>query len=553
LDVRSQPSIGSQKQLAQALGAVSEGQIDLASWLIRGVLEQAPEYADALFALGMIATMRGGFTEALDSFDRAAANQADDPQIQLQRGRCLVRLGRPSAALLAFEAAAMLGRDAGILLELADIQASMGKVTESVHTFARVLATNPDSFQANILMARALTELNRWDEAEPYWVVSEKLENSAGQTRLAKAMSLALIGRFEAAETEALQAIDRNPNRGKPYFVLIASKRVSEKDRDLIERMEQLSQGFEIGESDRLDLLYGLGKAYDELGEYALAMQRFDRGNALLRRLNSGGRTFDREGFRRSIDRQIEVFTSDLLRSVGEGEPELPLFVMGMIRSGTTLVDQILSCHPRVGGAGEQAFWVQHEEAVFDFERRSNRTDAAQKLKSEYQSLLESLAPGRSVVIDKNPANVLVAGLIHMLYPGSRLICTRRHAVDTALSMWMTQMQTGAPFVNERSDIVFAYKEYLRLAAHWQAAMPESRYREVRYESIIDNPEAQTRELVAFCGLDWTDACLRPEQNSRIIKTPSFWQVRQPVYSTSVDRWKRYEAWLGPFNELIGL
>jgi hypothetical protein len=143
--------------------------------------------------------------------------------------------------------------------------------------------------------------------------------------------------------------------------------------------------------------------------------------------------------------------------------------------------------------------------------------------------------------------------LIHTLFPSSRIICTKRSAVDTALSIWMTPMQTAASFVHDRSAIVFAYKECLRLMDHWRNAMPDDRYLEVNYETLTEHPEVETRKMLDFCGLKWDAACLHPELNSRPVRTPSFWQVRQPVYRSSIDRWKRYEPWLGPFEELVGL
>jgi hypothetical protein len=215
-------------------------------------------------------------------------------------------------------------------------------------------------------------------------------------------------------------------------------------------------------------------------------------------------------------------------------------------------VDQILSCHSQIGTAGELGFWPEHEDAAVETAGHRISPNATE-LRAKYVEHLSSVAPGARLVIDKNPANLLFVGMLHALFPSSRIICSRRDAVDTALSIWMTRTETGAPFVCDRKAIVFACKEFLRLTDHWRATIPPNRFLEVRYESLIESPEQRTREMVHFCGLDWDEACLHPELNKRSIRTPSFWQARQPVYGTSVGRWRRYEPWLGPFEELIGL
>jgi len=556
VDGSKETRFDARKALADALKSLQGGRPDLAEAILGGLLEQIPDNVEALFAMGMSAAARGDSASAIDHMRQALRVDPRFPPalewlpvLYIERGKSLRQQFLFAEALIAFEQAASLSTGIDAQLELAEMQTLVGRFSESVDTFSRALAVDPNSFAASLLMARALTNLNRLGEADRCWQRAETIETLPGQTRLAKALALSLIGEFGAAREEARKALDLNPKRGKAYYLLCAGTKIQEGDRPLVDRMEDLTRDSDLGDSDRVDLHYALGKAYDDLGEYGSAIQNFDQANALLRRLTFGDRAFDREAFRRNIDFQIETFTRSRLSPDGDQGRELPLFVVGMIRSGTTLVDQILTCHPEVGSAGEQAFWLQYERMAME----QIRTPAIEKLKMGYTSLLSCLAPGFPRVIDKNPANVLVAGLLHTVFPSSRIICTRRNAADTALSIWMTQMQTHAPFIGDRSDIVFAYKQYLRLTRHWQIAMPESRYLEVRYEDLIANPRDQTRAMLDFCGLEWNEACLHPERNTRVIRTPSFWQVRQPVYRTSMDRWKKYQPWLGPFADLVAL
>jgi hypothetical protein len=221
-----------------------------------------------------------------------------------------------------------------------------------------------------------------------------------------------------------------------------------------------------------------------------------------------------------------------------------------MMRSGTTLAEQILSCHPEIGGAGEQPFWSNREQSVVDYQKLTVNPSRIRSVGREYVELLSSIAPGFPHVIDKNPANLLVLGSFWLAFPNSRVIHTRRNPIDTALSIWMTPMSTNAGFIGDRANIVFAYKECLRLMDHWREVLPDDRFLDIRYEELISDPESQIKRMVEFCGVEWDEACLHPELNKRRIRTPSFWQVRQPVYTSSAERWKLYEPWLGAFAEL---
>jgi hypothetical protein len=153
-------------------------------------------------------------------------------------------------------------------------------------------------------------------------------------------------------------------------------------------------------------------------------------------------------------------------------------------------------------------------------------------------------------VTDKLPSNFQNAGLLNLLLPQARFVHCHRNPVDNALSFWM-HMRAGAPFVHDKGDIVFAFRQYMRLMEHWRNVLPPDRLLELRYESLVESQEPVTRSLVAFCGLDWDPACLAPERSHRTVSTASHWQARQPIYKTSIERWKRYEPWLGDFRELL--
>jgi sulfotransferase family protein len=161
------------------------------------------------------------------------------------------------------------------------------------------------------------------------------------------------------------------------------------------------------------------------------------------------------------------------------------------------------------------------------------------------------MRPGKRRVVDKLPGNHALLGLIQGALPQARIIHTRRSPIDSCLSAYATNNFTSVEYGHDRANMVFAYRQYQRLSAHWREILPADRYLEVEYESLVFDPESTTRRMVEFCGLEWDDACLRPQDNAHVVFTPSSWQVRQPIYKSSVGRWKRFEPWLGEFKELL--
>jgi hypothetical protein len=220
-----------------------------------------------------------------------------------------------------------------------------------------------------------------------------------------------------------------------------------------------------------------------------------------------------------------------------------------MPRSGTTLVEQIVSMHPEVGAGGELNFWNQRGPA---WSGSAADEDAfLAKAAADYLGVLRAIAPTAARVTDKMPFNFLWAGLIHVAFPRAIIIHCRRAAVDTALSIHQTHFHPSMPFPTGGSELVAYFHSYQRLINHWRSVLPADRFIDVDYEDLTRAPEPVIRRIIAACGVAWHDACLRPESNPRAVKTPSKWQTRQPIYGTSVARWRRYQPWLGSLRALL--
>ena len=308
-----------------------------------------------------------------------------------------------------------------------------------------------------------------------------------------------------------------------------------------------VTPGLEAAQRVRLHL--ALGKAADDLGDYALAMRHLDAADAVRR----GSASFDLAAFDIEIDHLIDRITPNLIARAGEFgcDDATPVVIIGMPRSGTALVEQIISSHPEVVAGGELNFWNERGAEW----RRAGPTGTEQAFFShaaaEYLGVLRAIGPKAVRVTDKMPFNFLWAGLIHLALPCATIIHCRRTAIDTALSIHQTHFHPGLAFPTGGAELVAYFRSYQRLTDHWRRVLPADRFIEVDYEDLTWAPEPAIRRIIARCGLKWDDACLRPERNPRAVKTPSKWQTRQPIYRNSVERWRRYEPWLGPLSALL--
>jgi len=355
-------------------------------------------------------------------------------------------------------------------------------------------------------------------------------------------------GRFAEAASSFERTLELDPGNASAYQGIVTSKKLTEADRPLVARMEERLTAAAGSAHQQMTLHFAAGKALDDLEDYARAMEHFDAANGIRARLSS----FDRRDFTHQVDRLIATFTPDLFDGFTElgADDETPVLILGMPRSGTTLTERILSRHPRVAGGGELRFWRDSRSRLVEVEP-SLRAQEAESLRGDYLRLLRSIGPSALRVTDKMPFNFLWIGLVHLLLPRARIVHCRRNPIDTCLSIYQTQFSDHWGFAADRGELVAYYRQYQRLMGHWREVLPPDRMLEIDYEEATAAPEATARRLVAFCGLEWDAACLQPERNADAVRTASKWQARQPVYRTSVERWRRYEPWIGALRELL--
>ncbi len=487
--------------------------------------------------------------DAIAALQRAVVSNPRYTDAHFRLGIALEKLGNIGGALAAYDRATKLLPSlteawfrGGALLY------TLGHVENAIGCFQRAAATGGRSSFGRLGKARALVIEDRNQEAEK--VLRETLvadpRNAMAYDLLGNLLSE--FGRFDEARACFQRTIAIAPMLAGSYYELVRCRPVTSRDRGLLQEMQSAlaTPGLESGQLQRLHL--AIGKAAEDLCDYGLAMQHFDAADVVRR----GSSSFDSAGFEREIHRLIARCTTEWIARASElgSSDATPVLIIGMPRSGTTLVEQIVSMHPEVAGGGELNFWNQRGAEWHRSDASVHESQFVAKAASDYLGVLRAIAPKAARVTDKMPFNFLWAGLIHIAFPRATIIHCRRAAIDTALSIHQTHFHPILAFPTGGAELVAYFRSYQRLIDHWRSVFPPDRFLEVDYEDLTRAPEPAIRRIIAACGLAWDDSCLRPESNPRAVKTPSKWQARQPIYRTSVARWKYYEPWLGPLRAL---
>jgi tetratricopeptide (TPR) repeat protein len=547
-------SIEALNQLASLLSAAGQGREAIE--LCGRVLKLDPDHAPSHYNLALAYLSERRVTDAIAALEQAVARDRNFADAYYRLGMAYQSVGRDQEAMAALARASTLApAHTDAHTRLGHLMQVYGKRQEAIASFRRAAAVQPNSTASRLNLAQALAEEGKVSEAEEILRQAIALEPKAAPPHWLLGNVLSQRGRFAEAVESYQAAIALAPAHSASYLGIVSSKQVTAADRPLIDRMTALVGGGQLTRRDRTNLHYALGKAFDDLGDYAAAMRHFDEANRLEgQRLRSNGGGFNAARHAKTIDRAIATFTPEFFaqhRALGS-DREAPILILGMMRSGTTLVEQIVSSHSEIAAGDEIPYWSEQGAALEQIMSASTAdAELVRGLANDYAAQLALVSPLARRVTDKTPNNFIFLGLIHLAMPRARIIHCRRNPIDTCLSIYFTPYTASPAFAHDRANIAAFYADYLRLMAHWRTVLPADRFLEVDYEDLIAHRELVARRLIEFCGVQWQDACLRHEANTRVVRTSSAWQARQPLYATSVERWRRYEPWLGEFRRLL--
>jgi tetratricopeptide (TPR) repeat protein len=533
----------------------------------REAVRHQPDLAAGHNNLGNVLRALERWAEAEGAYREAIRLQPDLAVAHANLGLALQQQGQAGAALPHFRRAAELAPDdAAAYQQLADAQELAEDWAAAIPSCQRRVELKPEDADAHNALGWAYQSDGRPAEAEVAYRRALELQPSHLDARLNLGSLHEELGALAEADACYREAEARQPRSPLPLArrAVLTRGNLPEGDRDRLR--------FELyrphGPLPRLDLLFALAQVADARGEHAEAAACLEPANALARELRRGrGQTYDADEHSRYVDRLIAAFTPALfarLAGAGDGSPR-PVFVFGLPRSGTTLVEQVLASHSQVFGAGELPLGRRAMDALPALvDRPADMTACLEaldgavlaKLARGYQEGVEALLartttlPGPPVrVVDKMPDNYLYVGLLELLFPQATLIHVRRDVRDVAVSCWMTHFRS-IRWADDPEDLARRIRDYQRLTAHWQAVLPRPVH-EVSYERLVEDFTPEARRLVEVCGLAWEPACLNFHETPRAVRTASVTQVRQPLYRKALERWKAYEPYLGPLFERL--
>lgn len=463
-----------------------------------------------------------------------------------------------------------------------------GRIGEAIDAYERLLALRPDLPDSWY----NLGYLQRWAGQFEAALASyqQALDRGVGQpeeVHLNRGVIFAdHLARGDAAETELKAALTINPRYG-PALLNLGNLHEDRGDREEARKAYERVLGLEPGNSlaltrlaglttisspddpvigrlreaiarpiamaaDRADFGFALGQALDAAGAYDEAFAAYGAANEASRASADPPVRYDAKGHEAFVDRLIQAFPASLVR-VGGTPSEAPIFICGLFRSGSTLTEQILASHSKITAGGELNLLPALIQAKLQpYPEAAAKADPAKldRLRSAYLDKLWAIHPEADLVTDKRPDNFLHIGLIKSLFPDAKIVHTRREAIDNILSIYFLHLDHGMPYALDLLDTAHWHGQYRRLMAHWKALYPEDIY-DLDYEELVGEPRPTIERLLAFCGLEWEDACLSFHEADTSVRTASVWQVRQPIYRRSAGRWRHYERHLEAVRAVI--
>ncbi len=514
----------------------------------------APASAEARHNLGLALLECNRDQDALPQLREAIRLQPSFPDAWMHLGLVHRHLGMVDDALVCYrEALRQKPDDANCAVNLADLWTAIGMSTEAEDLYRQVLQRHPAHTGARLGLAALIADAGREVDALPLLEDVEIPARRAEQVRLQKLSLLLAVDRKE----EAMALLAEIEDRGVPYqracFALL--EKDDPKRLAAAEAVESALAGHaDTPYLEQVRAHFTLADFWHEQKDYDRAFAHYAEGHALMRQHE----IFQPDVHRAQMNRIIRHFSAERLAQgpFGCADP-LPVFIVGMPRSGTSLLEQILDSHSQVHGAGERTeipqIMTRYMEEVLDAPiPRLWDAKTLQGIASQHLALLRSLAPKVRHVTDKLPANFINVGLIALLFPQAKILYTVRDPMDNCLSIFQNNFRGRHTYQHDMNSLAFYYREQERLMVHWKAVLGD-RILTVSYEDLVADFENQTRRVLDFLGLPWEEACLRFHENRRIVHTASKEQVNKPLYNTSVQRWRRYEPHLHGLAAALGM
>jgi len=549
--------INLKKKKKKALIFFRNNQLEKARRLFSEICQLSAADIESWFKLGNINERLGNYSEAVQCCRKVVELMPDSAEAHYNLAIGLQRLGRYDEAVNAHRRALQIRHnfiESRINLSLALLE--LGNQNEAGEHLRQALRIRPGMKDALFLLAVVLDAQGAFDEALA--TLDQLLQSDPGNqdAQGEKARIFEKQGNFDAAYECLRPLLESGSHNTRVVAAFASLSRHINQSTEAVQFIERALEQNQKPGPETASLHFSAGKLYDEFEQYDLAFKHFRKANALT------PYHYNENTHRELVDRLISTYSPEALARLprATNQSERPLFIVGMPRSGTSLVEQILASHPEIHGAGELTDVTEIAESL------RNRIGATgtdvhhiqqvtpkilDKYAQTYLDKLAALSSGAARVTDKMPHNLMFLGLIELLFPGARVIHCRRNPLDTCLSIYSQKFNANHAYATDLTALGVSYRQYLHLMQHWRRVL-NIPILEIYYEELVDNQEAISHTMIQFCGLEWDTRCLHFHQSGHECTTLSYDQVRKPIYRKSVGRWKNYARHLGPLIEALG-
>ncbi|MDX8391637.1 MAG: sulfotransferase [Mariprofundaceae bacterium] len=541
----------------QATHAYNSGRPEICTQLCKQLLTIDENNADAVNFQACMSLASDGIEAAMPLCLRAAELAPKRIEFQLNLGRIYLSQGQYDVALSHYKRALEINsKESLALLGVCKTLVEMGCLEEAKMYFERVRRAKIDHVDGFFCLAGICRGFGEYDEArQVLHALSKRYPDNASAH-----FELAVMALEEGDKEQALiavrKALSLDARHAKALDLLAnLSEFTSRESPDIAMILDALEHSPEASE-DREILHTAMGSVEVKLGERDAAFAHFTKANEIRAQQSS----YDADGELAHLQAITSFYNQDVLRQHSDVSDERPVFIIGMPRCGSTLVEQILAAHPDVSGRGEVNMFepalaeVLSSKETLRLENMSAITPAQWgEVASNYKARLLRTGSDNRRITDKTLSNVRLIGAIYCAFPNARIVHVRRHPLDNCLSMYITNILGGAYDYRLRlGSLGYYYRMYQRLMQHWRDILPAGVMYEMDYEALVSNQEEETRKLLAACGLDWDEACLDFQKASHRVQTASILQVRGRLNAASVGRWKQYERHLQPLIRILG-
>ncbi|MBL4774923.1 MAG: tetratricopeptide repeat protein [Mariprofundus sp.] len=535
----------------------NQGQFEACEQLCKQMNALQAGNADAASLSGLMANHHGQPERAIEMFQAAIKAAPRRCEFHANLAGVYMMQGRADDALISYRRALKL-KPKAFQLQVACAAAlvALGRFEAALNMLLAVQKKRPNDVDVLMALFRACYQAGQTEEAR-IWLEKVLLNNPAHvEARYGLAVLLIEDGKAEAAEPEIREVLRLNPKHGDAAIVFSELKTYQQRDAtvELLASMYADS----TDEQQRLKFGFAYGKILDDLGEYDEAFRCFEAVNAIRKEQSD----YDQNMELSHLDAVMQSYTPAIVQQGGGLEDRTPLFIVGMPRCGSTLVEQILASHNEVMPRGECGYF---EAALHDMSSTSDmpftldaltsfEPDQWQQLGQRYVDKLRIKTGEATHYTDKSLSNIRLIGAIHCALPQAKIIHVRRHPLDTCWSIYRHNLLGGMfDFGHSLGDLGYYYRMYQRLMQHWREVLPDGVMIEVDYEDLVTDQEPQTRRLLDLCDLSWDERCLRFYQAEHAVRTASVMQVRRPMSSSSIGMWRHYEKHLYPLTRILNM